>query len=506
LRCLLEQRVALHPERTAVVFEDRRQTYAELNESVDRAANVLGRLGVGVGTRVALMLPNSAEMVWLWLALSKVGAVMVPVNTRLKGESLRYLLEHARISIAFVHRDHREVFGAAAPGQRVIDATRLESMLRAAPSSPPAHPSLEPDDLAAIIYTSGTTGRPKGVLIGRQAQARHGLNYSGLLGIRERETAYAFLPLFHVTAMGTVLGSLLAGATVAIDRGFNPFGFWDRVRRHNAVIFTFVGSVVPMLFARPARADDAGNPVRRAVGAATPARIWRDFERRFGLEIFETYGQTEMVALWFMPPPEGGRVGTVGKPPAERFEARIVDERGRPVSDNVRGEIALRPADPLDIALGYLDDLEATAAAFKLDGWYHTGDLGTRDADGYFRYAGRLKDCIRRRGENISAFEVEQVVNAHPGVLESAAVGVPSEYGEEEVKLVVVPRPGIELTPRSVVDYCRDGLADFMLPRYVQIRDSLPKTATERVQKGVLQDEGVAGCWQSGGRRVDATR
>jgi crotonobetaine/carnitine-CoA ligase len=368
-----------------------------------------------------------------------------------------------------------------------------------------------PDALAMIMYTSGTTGRPKGVMIGRQAQLKHGLNYTGLLGIRERETAYVYLPLFHVTAMGSTLGSLLGGAHVALDDGFSPFGFWDRCRRHGAVVFTFVGSVLTMLHRRPPRPDDVDNPVRRAVGAATPAWLWRDFERRFGLEIAETYGQTEMVALWLMPGAGVGvrdtevtaKVGTVGKPPEDRFEVRIVGPDGRDLRSGQRGEIAIRPADPKDMMLGYYRDPRATDEAIREDGWYYTGDLGVLDEDGYVAYAGRLKDCIRRRGEMIAAYEIERVVGAHPGVLESAAVGVPSELGEEEVKLCVVPRPDAELSARQLWEYCRAELPAFMVPRWIQLRDSLPKTATERVRKPDLAAEGTAGCWTAGSLRPD---
>jgi crotonobetaine/carnitine-CoA ligase len=395
-------------------------------------------------------------------------------------------------------------------------------LLEAASSQAPPEIELSDDALAVIMYTSGTTGRPKGVQISRRAQLRHGLNYTELLGIRPAETAYVYLPLFHVTAMGSTLGSLLGGATVALDDGFNPFDFWQRTRRYGAVVFTFVGSVLSSLFHRPPRPDDADNPVRRAVGAATPAWLWRDFERRFDLEIVETYGQTEMVALWFMPPavfphpqplpPQAGKgllpspatgdrsgvrgkLGTVGVPAAGRFEAKIIDANDKECPPGERGEIVIRPADPRDMMSGYYRDPEATAAALRPDGWYRTGDLGIRDADGYFAYAGRLKDCIRRRGEMIAAFEIERVVNAHPAVLESAAVAVPSELGEEDVKLCVVPRPGVTLHPHQVWAHCRAELPAFMVPRWIQVRDSLPKTATERARKPDLVAEGVAGCW-----------
>ena len=513
LRRAFEDRVERHPDRAAVRFGDTIQTYAELDRAIDRAARALSELGAGPGARVALMLPNGPEMVWCWLALAKLGATMVPINTRLKGDSLRYLVDHADLGLAVVGSDslgpfadalgaiRRSSVGAVRVGAAVDEETErwpdFATLLDTAPSGPPPAVPLPDDGLAAIMYTSGTTGRPKGVLLPRRAQLAEGLNYNELLGLAEGEWAYAYLPLFHVTAMGTVLGSLLAGASVAIDPGFSPFGFWERTRTYAAAAFTFVGSVLTLLYNRPPRPHDRNNPVRRAVGAATPLWLWDAFERRFGVEIVETYGQTEMFSIWFVNPPDARKVGTVGTPAGGRFEARIADpETGETLLPESRGEIAIRPKTPLIQATGYWKDPETTATAWRPDGWYYTGDLGTCDADGYYRYVGRLKDCIRRRGENIAAYEIEVVVNAHSKVLESAAVGVPSPLGEEDVKLCVVPRPEATLDPGDLLAYCRAELPTFMVPRYIQLRASLPKTATERVQKAVLREEGTAGCWQ----------
>ena len=528
LPALLTRRVEAHPDRPALTFGGQRVTYAELLSEIHRAINALCELGIGPASKVALMLPNGPEFVACWLGLAWLGATLVPINTKLKGDLLRYQLGHADLDAAVIGAGQFEEFEVARPergSERLVLAgpdedappgwLTLNGLLRTAPTTPPPAVAQSGDALALGMYTSGTTGRPKGIMIGRQAQLKHGLNYTGLLGIGERETAYVYLPLFHVTAMGSTLGSLLGGAHVALDDGFSAFGFWDRCRRHDAVVFTFVGSVLTMLHRRPPGPGDSDNPVRRVVGAATPAWLWHDFERRFGVEIVETYGQTEMVALWLMPPesphlpapsPELGRgggevrakLGTVGKPPDNRFEAKIVDPDGRELPPGQRGEIAIRPADPLDMMLGYFRDPQATAAAIRDGGWYYTGDLGVADEEGYFAYAGRLKDCIRRRGEMIAAYEIERVVNAHPGVLESAAVGVPSELGEEDVKLCVVPRPEAELRPRDVWDYCRAELPAFMVPRWIQLRGSLPKTATERIRKPDLAAEGSAGCWTAG--------
>jgi carnitine-CoA ligase len=504
--------VQAHPDRLALRSGDEAFTYGELQALVYRAANGLHELGVRESSKVALMLPNGPEFVACWFGAGCLGATLVPLNTRLKGDLLAYQLTQAEVDVAVVGVNQQAAFESANPdacklliqsGPKAVEPgagwLRLEDVLNSAPSEAPRGIGPRSDGLAMIMYTSGTTGRAKGVQIGRQAQLRHGFNYSELLGIRAGETAYVYLPLFHVTAMGSTLGSLLTGANVALDHGFSPFVFWERTRHFGAVVFTFVGSVLSTLYHRPRQPNDPDNPVRRAVGAATPSWLWRDFERRFDLQIVETYGQTEMVALWFMPPTEARplatRVGTVGMPAADRFEAKIVGPDGRELGPGERGEIAIRPFDPRDMMSGYYRDPEATAAALRSDGWYHTGDLGVRDEDGYFSYAGRLKDCIRRRGEMISAYDIERVVNSHPAVLESAAVGVPLELGEEDVKLCVVARPGVELQPRQLWEHCRAELPSFMVPRWIQVRQSLPKTATERVRKPGLVTEGTAGCW-----------
>jgi len=347
-----------------------------------------------------------------------------------------------------------------------------------------------PEQPALVIYTSGTTGRPKGVVLSRAAQLAHGWYYGkDFVRLGPGETSYTCLPLFHVTSMGFSLGSWLGGAAVAIDPTFNPFRFWREVRRHHARVFPFLGAMISMLAARPEQPGDASVPAERAVGAATPIHLWQPFEQRFGLTLIETYGQSETASLWFMPPRNERKIGTTGKP-CSRVEAYIADDAGRPAPPGTVGEIMLRPRDPLLMTQGYFRDEGTTRGVFR-GGWYATGDVGSMDEDGYFRFEGRLKDFIRRRGENISAFEVERSALTHPSVKEAAAVGVPSDLGEEEIKLCVLLYDGAELTPAELSRHLRPRLAGFMLPRYIEIREDFPRTATERVQKFRLAGEGI---------------
>jgi crotonobetaine/carnitine-CoA ligase len=349
--------------------------------------------------------------------------------------------------------------------------------------------------VAAILYTSGTTGPPKGVMIPHNAYAVAGLEFvRNYVRIRADDVLYTSLPLFHVNAQQlTTMGALISGRPMALAERFSASGFFDDLARHGATVFNYIGAMLTMLHKQPPRPDDARGPARLAIGGAAPASLWRDFERRFGLRILEIYGLTETATVCLGNPPDDVRVGRVGMP-VSWAEVRVEDGEGVEAPPDAPGEIVVRARRPDTLFLGYYRREEATAEAMR-GGWFHTGDRGVRDADGYFTFLDRLKDCIRRRGENISSYEVERTLNEHPAVAESAAVGVPSDLGEEEVKAYVVLRPGAELAPAELIEFCSVRMADFMVPRYVELREELPKTATQRVQKFALRAEGIGGAW-----------
>jgi crotonobetaine/carnitine-CoA ligase len=292
--------------------------------------------------------------------------------------------------------------------------------------------------------------------------------------------------------MLTTAGSLVSGRPMVLAPRFSASGFVDDLRRHRATVFNYIGAMLTMVAKQPEREDDGANPTRLAVGGAAPAELWRTFEERFDLAILEIYGLTETATFCLGSPPDDIRPGTLGLP-LGWSEVRVVDESGAETAQGEPGEIAIRARRPDILFKGYYKNDEATDAAMA-DGWFRSGDRGKREDDGYFVFIDRLKDSIRRRGENISSYEVERIVNSHPAVAESAAVGVPSELGEDEVMVHVVT-VGPDLDPAGLVEFCEARMARFMVPRYVRIRDSLPKTATERVRKFALRDEGSAGAW-----------
>ena len=518
LRQLIEERLHERADQPFLTFEERSYTYGEIENETNRVAQTLLELGLKPLDRVACLLPNRPEFIFCWLATIKLNVTLIPLNTQLKGEALGYIAGHAaprllvttasllpqvRAIAEALPTDCRWLVLDMEDGEGEVASARVEDqarvfsfdkMVSAAPPQRPPDRAYQEDDLAMIIYTSGTTGHPKGVMIGRRAQTNHPLYYhQEMLQTEPGEVSYCYLPLFHVTAQGTTMGSLLGGSHLVLDSSFRAFGFWERIRRTGAVVFPYLGAVLHMLNARPTQPDDADNPVRRAFGAAAPAEIWADFEKRFNLRLVETYGQSEWMAIWTMGPPGQTRIGAAGKAP-DRAEVKIVDDQDQVLLPGQLGQIIMRPRQPGLMMSGYYRQPELNARVLR-DGWYYTGDTGELDEEGYLYFRGRLKDYIRRRGENISAFEIERIVNCHPAVQETAVVGVPSELGEEEVKLCAILKPGATATEEELWHYCKTHLPKFMVPRYIEILSELPRTPTQRVRKFMLSATPVSTVW-----------
>ena len=464
---LLEDAVDRTPDKTLLRFESLRQSYQDFRLDCLRAAAALRELGVKRGDNVCLMLGNSPRYLYAWFGLCRLGAVPVPINVHLMGEGLAYILEHSEARLAIAEPEL-----AGRLGMRTV--TELPS---ATPDGPGA--DVRPEELAGILYTSGTTGPPKGVMLSHHAYLESARHFAAeMVRATSDDVLYTTLPLFHINAQAhTVLPAMLLNATMALGARFSASGFWDDIRAHGATIFNSLAAMIPILCKQPESERDRDHRARLTACAATPKDVWLEFERRFGVTIVEGYGLTETAGFCVCNPLEAIRVGSIGKPMSwvdAKFDV---------------GEIVLRPKGDHLFMEGY----------FKGDAreeWFRTGDAGSMDADGYLYFHDRIKQSIRRRGENISSWEVEKVVNAHPKVLESAAVGHPSELGEEDVRVVIVPRPGETIEPLEIVQWCETRMAYFMVPRYVDLRESLPKTATERIEKYKLKQEGLGpGCW-----------
>jgi crotonobetaine/carnitine-CoA ligase len=494
IRELTERRARESRDTPFCLFGDTALTFGGLDERVNRLAHGLGEAGIHPGDRVAVMLPTHPEHVVTLLALAKLGATHVPVNFHLKGPGLTYVLEHCEARALIADPRYADALAPVLPGLPHLDlivqrgdgalaggrkVVRLEELAARGTPHPPREVA---NAVVAIMYTSGTTGPPKGVMLGDRMYRAAGYAAGLAADVRPGDVVFQWEPYHHIVGVQTFMLCLHYGVTAALVERFTASGFWDQVRRYRATQIHYLGGVLTLLLKQEPRSDDARHTVRIAYGAAAPAALWPEFERRFGVTIREGYGMTE--ASSFTTVNLAGRVGSIGTP-LPYFEVKIVGDDGRPLPPRRMGEIVQRAREPGVIMTGYFKNPEATAATLR-DGWLHTGDLGSCDEEGFFYFAGRKKDSVRRRGENVSAWEVERVVNLHPAVEESAVIGVPSPMGEDDIKVFVRPAAGQVVDPLALVRFCEEHLAYFQVPRYVEVIDAFPKTPTERIRKEEL--------------------
>ena len=502
----IREKARRNGDKLAVEVEGEGRSYTELDDRSDRLAAGLASLGLVAGERACVMMDNSVENIDAWFAMCKAGIVEVPINTANRGYLLQYIIRQSRSKAIVLDETYAERVAAVAEElpelEHVVIRRASSDPLPDFPprialhglgdlylDAPPPDVSREPSDPVVILYTSGTTGPSKGVVLPHAMNLTAARNTVWLCRYTSDDRLYTVFPLFHINAKYTsVMAAMEADASLIMDTRFSASGFFDTCRERSITAFNYQGALLTMLMKQPERDDDLDNPVRLAFGAPAPVEIWRDFEARFGLTLVEVYGMTE-TAISVQNTLDDTRVGSVGKP-CPHFEVEIHDEHDRPVEPGVPGEIVVRPRYPDVMIREYFDMPEESLRAFR-NLWFHTGDRAKMDDDGYFYFLDRIKDAIRRRGENISSFEVERVVNDHDAVLESAAFGVPSELSEEEVMIAVVVKPGEALTPEQLLDHCQEEMAHFAVPRYVRFVDELPKTPSQRIQKYKLRDDGV---------------
>ncbi|MGH8895327.1 MAG: AMP-binding protein, partial [Actinomycetes bacterium] len=457
-------------------------------------AESLRGLGVRPGDLVVVTARNTPSYLLVLLALTAVGAVPAPSNPEATPFELSGLLRQVKPSMVISDRDLAERLEAARkmtePDVRVEDVEDVAGDRARSPSYDGLLGSaVTPDDLAFLIPTSGTTGRAKLVMQTHRAYAWAGEGFPSWLGLGRDDRLMTSLPLFHINAQAySVMGSLASGAGLVLLPKFSASGFLDAARRHGATEFNAIGAMLEILMRRPERPDDADSSLRLCYTGPAPTRQRQEeMERRFGLRIVCGYAMSETPygLIW----PRGTRpFGTLGAPRQHPQlgtvnEARVVGDGGE-VGPGGTGELLLR--NPV-VTPGYWEMPDETAAAV-VDGWLHTGDLVTVNGDGTYTFAGRTKDVLRRRGENLSPQEVEEVVVTHPSVLECAVVGVPSELTEDEVKAFVVPVPGAEVDVAELRRWAAERLAAFKVPRYWQVLVEMPRTSTSRVAKHRLPD------------------
>jgi carnitine-CoA ligase len=486
---LLQLRASQDGERPLVRAGGREHTVAGMRDAAARRAAGMAAAGVQAGDRVAIVSENSIELLELWLGCAWLGAVLVPVNTAMRGVQLEHVLsDSGAVAVAYEERfgEQLEAVQGALPA--------LRWPLASLPSGEPVDVApARPGDVVALLYTSGTTGPSKGVLCPSGQWPWWGVCTGEALGVREGDVLATSLPLFHTNALGALCQALVWGATLEVQPRFSASAFWQRLVDCGATVTYLLGAMVSILLRRPPSSLDRAHSVRVALAPATGREQYEPFEERFGITLLDAWGSTETNCV-IANTPAARRPGTMGRV-TPRFDARVVDGDDAPVPDGTPGELVVRPREPFAFALGYHNLPEATVAAWR-NLWFHTGDRAVRDAEGWFSFVDRTKDSIRRRGENISSWEVEQVLLAHPDVATAAAVPVPSDLGEDEVMACVVPREGAELDPAELIRFVEPRIARFAVPRYVQVLDELPMTANGKIQKAVLRERGVtAATW-----------
>jgi crotonobetaine/carnitine-CoA ligase len=498
---LLERRAAEQPDRPFVVYGEEAWTFGAVEAAAARIAGGLAALGVAHGTRVGLFLPNCAEFVNCYFAAGKLGALTVPINTAYRGYMLEYLLNDTGCRFLVVDASYVDRIREALPKLdsleyliirgTVADAPALEGVTTIMLDDVDGGPAktiaeVSSDDVSCVIYTSGTTGPSKGVPLTNTHSIAKAIEVIRLCEIDEDDCIYAPVPLFHSFALQRgVVAAVVAGCRCALRERFSASGYWDDVRRLDATVGFCVFTIPQILKKAEPAESDRDHPLRCLYNA----RYDPEFEQRFGIRLVEGYGLTEAGVAIYARPGERTPPGSCGRV-SEDWEVRLVDEHDRDVPSGEPGEIVLRPRYPGLIMPGYLNKPEATVAAWR-NLWFHTGDLATVDVDGFYTFQDRKKDAIRRRGENVSSWEVEQVLREHDAVAEAAAVPYPSPLGEDDVRVVITLSDGARLSADELLAFCVGRLPEFMVPRYIEFRDELPRTPTGRIEKYRLREEGL---------------
>ncbi|MBO0751906.1 MAG: ATP-dependent acyl-CoA ligase [Bradyrhizobiaceae bacterium] len=503
---MLRRQAERHGERPLFICGGERWTFADARDAAARHAGILLAAGVARGDRVALLCGNRAELLRLILGCAWAGAVSVPLNAAVRGFALQHMLSNsgarllaieaallpalATIDLEELALERIWIIGGAEAQERPLRAaTGREVVIEALPATggevPDADPG--PGDLFTILYTSGTTGPSKGVCCPHAQYFWWGAYTGWQLGVGEGDVLHTPLPLFHTNALNCFFQALLHGATQVVEPRFSASGFWPALAQSRATVTYLLGAMVPMLLSRPPHPAEREHRVRVALAPGVPAGFHAPFTSRTGVVLLDGFGSTES-NLIIASRQGDAKPGYMGRL-VPGFSARVVDDADNDVADGEAGELIVRAEEPFALASGYFAMPDQTVAAWR-NLWLHTGDRVVREADGYYRFVDRMKDAIRRRGENISSFEVEQVLASHPAVALAAVFPVASELAEDEVMAAIVLKDGARAGEEELLRHCENKMPYFAVPRFIELMDALPRTENGKVQKFKLRERG----------------
>jgi len=490
-------------DRTWLIFGERRYTYAQAHDLSNRYANAFRGLGIRKGDHVAVMMANCPEFIWTIWGLAKLGAVTVPLNTAARGELLKYFITQSDSICVVVSADLADRVAEALGGDHNVRAfctlggpgalansgrTRVDLAAFATAAAEEPDPSqVLASDPQYIMYTSGTTGPSKGVISPHSQAHGVGRSLAQNFGYRPDDVVYTCLPLFHGNALWySCYAALWADCALAVSPRFSASSFWDEIRATGATQFNALGAMTNILLRAQPSPRDREHQVRQAMLVPLSPGVYREVSERFGVQVTSLYAMTETFAVTMFTPDDPVSKGSSAGKPRGLSELLIVSDEDDPLPIGEVGEICVRPCEPGIVMSGYYKMPEATVRDTR-NLWLHTGDRGRLDEDGYLYFVDRKKEAIRRRGENISAYEVEMLIARHPSVLEVAAVPVTSELSEDEVMVYVVCRDGCTVSAEDLVRFANQNMAHFMVPRFVHFIDALPKTASEKIEKYKLK-------------------
>lgn len=499
---LIEAQARDQGDRTYIHFEEEKVSFKQFFERCCRVANGLIAQGGSPGDGLAILMGNCPAFLYLFYGLPMGGFYTVPINTGLRGDGLKFILSNSDVKYLVIDDTlygKLETLGSPVETIEKIFVNRttdqplpkgtfdFRALLEGSPEKP-AH-RIEAGALNYLMYTSGTTGLPKGVVNRHQPGMALFFKMAGARIEAEKDILYTCLPLFHANALLLTAGFAMgAGATFGLDRRFSASRFWDRIRYYGATQFNGLGAMIPILMKQPEKPDDSDNPVKQVNSAACPANLWRAFEERFDVDIHEGYGAVDGGGVTIGNSGDAP-VGSVGKP-GPNLVWKLVDDDGNDVPVGEPGELITQIPEGQTSSVEYYKNPEASKAKIR-DGWLHSGDLFYADKEDNLYFVDRKTDSMRRRGENISSWEVENIVEKYPGVAVCAAFGVPSELGEDEVMIQIVPKEGQTVDLKDLIRFCAENMAHFMVPRFVDVVEDIPRTGTLRIQKTQMKKQGV---------------
>ncbi|WP_006246808.1 AMP-binding protein [Mycolicibacterium tusciae] len=499
---VLDRRAEQCGDRVMMSIAGTPVTFAQMRDRSCAAAHVLKDLCVQRGETVALFTGTCPEWVYFWLGAARIGAVSAAVNAASKGEFLAHALNLSRAAVVITDADHQDRVAEVAEDVPTLRSTLVQNdslteALAAAPAYVPDVEPVGPDEIGALFFTSGTTGPSKAVATTWHYLFTAAATVAASWELQQGDTLWTAMPLFHLSAAPTVLAPMLMGGTSVLAAEFHPGRVWDEIRNCGAVGFAGAGAMVSMLMGLPPDPHDGKLGMRFISAAPIPADMYRKIEDRYRCRVVTMYGMTEAFPIAYKRVSDQGKPGTSGEVnPA--FDVRVVDGRGRPLPTGVVGEIVCRARSTHSMSEGYVSSAPG-GTGLEVEPhpqWFPTGDLGSLDDDGNLTYVDRAKDSLRRRGENVSSVEVEQTVMGHPAVSEAAAVGVPSELGEDDILVVVTLHDGATVDFAELLDFCSARMPYFCVPRYLETLDEIPKTVIGRVRKDVLRSRGLgADAW-----------